>query len=137
MNLRHGDMTTIRVKNPKWPYRKVYASYMSIPEFNTYTGMVIRNHKILRGSQIGLTTGDPKFDMRIIDIEDIVECNDIKKTVEKNEYRVWNITGSKGNKYTVTKDHGYYSCSCIGFGFRRHCKHVDTVKKEISDEQYA
>jgi len=37
------------------------------------------------------------------------------------------VKGSKGNMYTVTRRHNMWSCTCMGFGYRRHCKHVTLV----------
>ena len=42
----------------------------------------------------------------------------------------WAVVGSKGAHYTVRADHGRYTCTCPGFGWRRKCKHIEQVKKE-------
>jgi hypothetical protein len=43
----------------------------------------------------------------------------------------WVITSAhSGKQYTVTNINGQYKCTCPGFGFRRHCKHIDEVKNE-------
>lgn len=39
----------------------------------------------------------------------------------------WEVAGSKGNRYIVTRDSGRWSCSCPGHGFRGHCRHVAEV----------
>lgn len=129
MNLNAGEVVTITVKNPIWPMRKAYASYMHIPEFNTYTGSVITNHKAIKPGQIGLTTGEKPFDMRIIDIDRIVDADNPTEPV-KQEYDIqtWTIAGSKGNEYIVTKEHGQYSCTCPGYSFRGACKHIEEAK---------
>lgn len=33
-----------------------------------------------------------------------------------------------GESYTVEFNGNYWSCTCMGFGFRRTCKHCDKVK---------
>ena len=38
--------------------------------------------------------------------------------------RVFTVTGSKGDKYTVNEINGNWSCTCSGFKFRGECKHV-------------
>jgi hypothetical protein len=39
------------------------------------------------------------------------------------------VTGSDGKKqYTVKFNGMYWSCTCVGFGFRRHCRHIQQVK---------
>jgi len=40
----------------------------------------------------------------------------------------WEVSGSKGAKYTVRLANGSYTCTCTGFGFRRRCKHIEGVK---------
>lgn len=129
MELVAGATVTIKVKNPIWPMRKAYASYMHIPEFNTFTGMVITKHKAIKEGQIGLSTGDPNFTMRVIDINRIdgFEGNDTL-TSNESQYKTWSVKGSKNNEYTVTFDHGQYSCTCMGFMHRHNCKHIDEIK---------
>ena len=48
--------------------------------------------------------------------------------------RVWAVVGSKGAHYTVRANHGRYTCTCPGFGWRRKCKHIEQVKKENCDK---
>lgn len=135
MQLNSGDTVTIKVRNPIWPMRKAYASYIQIPEFNTFTGRVVRDHRAIKPGQIGLTTEDPKFDLRVIDIERIVGIDDTAITpVVKTEpsSKTWIVQGSKGKTYTVTLDHGRYECNCPGFQFRRSCKHVDEKKENVN-----
>lgn len=125
MDFKAGDVVTIKVRNPVWPMRKAYASYVHIPEFNTYTGTVILKHKAIKDGQIGLTTGEVLFDMRVIDIDRIVgtEAGDVP-SVARTLSRVWEVTGSKGDVYTVTESHGVRSCTCPGFAHRGNCKHT-------------
>lgn len=47
--------------------------------------------------------------------------------------KVLNVTvkGSKpGIKYTVTRSHGHYSCTCKGYEFRSKCRHIDETKEK-------
>ena len=49
----------------------------------------------------------------------------------------WRVDGSKGKKYTVNWDkfHKNYSCNCLGYTYRRWCKHIthisDSFKQRI------
>ena len=49
----------------------------------------------------------------------------------------WRGDGSNGKRYTVNWDkyHRNYSCNCLGYTYRRRCKHItqisDSFKKRI------
>ena len=49
----------------------------------------------------------------------------------------WRVDGSNGNKYTVEWDkfHKNYNCNCLGYTYRRRCKHItqisDSFKQRI------
>lgn len=44
----------------------------------------------------------------------------------------WEVPNSKGNgTYDVEFNKGGWNCSCVGFSFRRDCKHVQQIKKTI------
>lgn len=131
MELATGSTVTIKVRNPVWNMRKAYASYVHVPEFNEYTGTVIRDHKAVREGQIGLTTGERVFDMRVIDIDRIVGFESAKSSHAEPE-TTWTVQGSKGSEYVVRKEGKSYTCSCPGYGFRRVCKHIDNVKSTLS-----
>lgn len=49
-----------------------------------------------------------------------------------SNYGVYEVRGSKGDKYTVTLSgsEGPADCTCNGFRYRKECKHVDRVYKE-------
>jgi hypothetical protein len=132
MQLNAGETVTIKVRNPIWPMRKAYASYVHIPEFNVYTGRVVSDHRAIKPGQIGLTNDDPKFDLRVIDLERIVGFEDTVVAPSKTESKTWTVQGSKDKTYTVTLDHGRYECTCPGFQFRRSCKHVDEKKENVN-----
>jgi len=52
------------------------------------------------------------------------------KATQKAAYeeKTWVVKGSKGDEYTVTKIGSKMSCTCVGFQYRRKCKHVEGVK---------
>lgn len=41
----------------------------------------------------------------------------------------WPVTGSKGDKYTVTMNDYGFECDCIAY---RKCKHIKSVEKKLS-----
>ena len=53
--------------------------------------------------------------------------------VEKVKEVVRVVPSSKGNKtYEVAvRSDGARSCTCSGFMYRRHCRHIDGLKKEM------
>lgn len=132
MNLQSGQSVTIEVRNSIFPRRKMYASYMHIPETTKYTGTITPSPD-WDHNKIGITTGNARFPVRYIDKEDIVG-NEVLAAAIKNQFHTWLVDGSKGNQYTVTNSHGQWSCTCPGFGFRRMCKHVSTIKENGTND---
>ena len=45
----------------------------------------------------------------------------------------WRVDGSNGNKYTVEWDsyHKNYSCNCLGYSYRRKCKHTNFISESF------
>tara|TARA_Y100000296_G_C5038740_1_gene188679 strand:+ start:245 stop:577 length:333 start_codon:yes stop_codon:yes gene_type:complete len=55
-----------------------------------------------------------------------------KQTKVKSDTE-WQIIGSKGDEYTIKCTNGSWSCTCMGYGFRRRCKHISKKKQEIKN----
>jgi hypothetical protein len=53
-----------------------------------------------------------------------------KKAVTPKE-NSWKVKNSKGNGYYTVSFNSVWNCTCTGFGFRRDCKHVQQIKKEV------
>lgn len=123
-----GNEVTIKVENVLWPVRDRYASGVAGPEFNTYTGTIMRE-KWFDADEIGITTGNPEFPFRRIRRSRIVAVNEkaVDYTPIKSERVEIIVQGSKGNTYVVTKENGKASCTCAGFQFRKTCKHSQEV----------
>lgn len=69
-----------------------------------------------------------------IPVEDHISFDDVEVTnpyanIKVEEYK---ITGSRGDKYTVTNRNGQFSCNCPAGKFRGTCKHSTQVQKELS-----
>ena len=48
----------------------------------------------------------------------------------------WRVDGSNGNKYTVEWDpyHRNYSCNCLGYTYRRKCKHTNFIGESFRNK---
>ncbi len=48
----------------------------------------------------------------------------------------WRVDGSTGKKYTVEWDshHKNYSCNCLGYTYRRKCKHTNFISESFRNQ---
>jgi hypothetical protein len=114
-------MITVKVINPLWERRSAYA--FPIQEFNYYTGEEVQGPRWVGPDRICLSTGDKNFPFRVIDRDRIVGSGYVKKEIPKA--KTVSVPGSKpGTSYLVTIDNHGAACTCVGFGFRKDCKHV-------------
>jgi hypothetical protein len=120
-----GDTVSIRVRSA---IRPAIHPPGVVREFNEYTGKILPNPKWVSSDSICISTGDTDFPFRIIDRERIVGLGEAAPVaVSRSETFV--VQGSKpGSTYTVTRDGSHWSCTCVGFGFRKDCKHVRECK---------
>ena len=120
-----GDVVTIRVRDTRNP--AVFATGV-VRQFNEYSGKILPNPKWVAQDAITLSTGISEFPFRIIERERIVGLGEAAPvTAPRSETFV--VQGSKpGTTYTVTRDGSQWSCTCVGFGFRKDCKHVRECK---------
>ena len=123
-----GDVVTLRVLNANGDKSHLYASDV-IRQVSEYTGKILPNPKWISSDCICLSTGDTLFPFRIIDRERIVNLGAPVAAVSKPRTETFIVNGSKpGSTYTVTRDGSHWSCTCVGFGFRKDCKHVRECK---------
>jgi hypothetical protein len=45
--------------------------------------------------------------------------------------QTWQVSGSKGNQYTVSLSAGRWSCTCPGHSFRGQCRHITEVSAAV------
>ena len=71
----------------------------------------------------------PKGGMMKEIVDKIIEVFD-GEIMEDNQ---WRVDGSNGNKYTVEWNpfHKNYICNCLGYTYRRKCKHIDEVSESF------
>lgn len=114
-------MITVKVRNRLWDRSKIFA--YQIPEFNYYTGEIVPNPRWVGSDQFCLSTGDTKFPFRVIDKDSVVVADHVEKVDTK--IRTVLVPGSKPSQsYLVTLNGSSSSCTCIGFGYHRYCKHI-------------
>ena len=47
----------------------------------------------------------------------------------------WKVKNSKGNShYEVSYINNQWNCNCVGFGFRRDCKHIQQIKQNKNEK---
>jgi len=123
-----GAEVTVIVRSELAPHKHLYADGV-IRELVTFTGTVAPTERWQDSKRtLNLTTGIKSFPVRSIDMARVVSINGAKaKIIVAPKSRTWLVKGSKGNTYTVTEDKGRRSCTCVGFGFRQYCKHLNMV----------
>ena len=127
-----GEVVTVKVKNVLWEARHRYARNVHIPEYTVYTGTVsspLRGHA---ATHLSLSTGNPAFPFRHIDLDRIVGQEAAPKPIV-SKVSHWSVVGSKGSKYDITLDGSDFHCTCTGFGFRHRCKHIDELKWKLKE----
>lgn len=105
-----------------------------------YVGTVVRSERYDDPRSFRLTTGDKSFPIRVIDLDHVVSLvyedgskgsQSVQKKIEVTSWEV-KSDSRKGGYYTVTREGSHFSCTCIGFGFRKSCRHVLAVKSKVA-----
>lgn len=123
-------MITLKIKNSLYDKRHLYGCY--IPEFYELTGEIVPNARWVSDDFICFMVEDKYNPMRVIKKSLIVGENaPVFAEEKKPTISSWKITGSKNNIYTVRLNSGHYDCECVGFSFRRDCKHIHEVKNKL------
>ena len=120
-----GDVVTVQVRDPR--NTAVYCAGI-VREWNEYTGTIVPNLKGFGNDVFCLTTDDAKFPVRVIEK---ARCHTFLQShlPVANSKTLFSVKGSKpGSTYTVTNDNSHWSCTCVGFGFRKDCKHIRECK---------
>lgn len=99
----------------------------------TLEGVVVPTFKWLEPGYICIT-GDASFPVRSIRLARVKKIElangaQISVPVQAvNQDRTWQIQGSRGDLYTVTRRGNQYSCNCPAGSFRKNaCRHVKEV----------
>jgi len=65
---------------------------------------------------------------------DLVAVSDLVEEQSAPAGESWEVKGSKGDRYIVSRDSGRWSCTCPGHGFRGRCRHVDEVSASVQQQ---
>lgn len=98
------------------------------PTRTVYQGEVLRSHRWLTDREFCLT-GNDRWPVRVINLGKVVrlEFRSGSGVEVDTKQRTWEVTGSGGNRYLVTRDTAGWQCDCKGFQFRRNCRHVAEI----------
>lgn len=95
-------------------------------DINTFKGKVVPNPSWLDTDYVSLRTGNPDYPISYIHKKFIVGHN---FSEERSSERIFQVKSkSSGKIYNVISVDGEVSCDCVGFQFRRTCKHSAKVK---------
>lgn len=92
----------------------------------TFAGVIMAKPKWLKPNEIAMSTGNPEFPMRVLQTQQIIGS---KKSTE-TKVRSFKVK-SKNKMYQVIVSNGNFSCNCMGFSFRRTCKHLVAVEQHL------
>lgn len=55
-----------------------------------------------------------------------------EKPKKQKREKTWTVENSKGTgKYTITLNDGGWNCTCLAWGFRKKCRHVNKIKNSL------
>jgi hypothetical protein len=95
------------------------------PESRRYTGTVVKSHKWLTDREFCMT-GDAAWPIRVINLGMVRDMRILQgdATNVDSSVQTWEVKGSRGDRYLVTRDAQGWSCDCKGFQFRKNCRHI-------------
>lgn len=99
----------------------------------TLQGTVIARYSWADADTVCLHTACDNVPNRVVSfssIREVVRLSNGKTETQQPEVPTWTLAGSRGSVYTVRLASKKYSCSCPGFQFRNHCRHVEQVRSE-------
>jgi hypothetical protein len=129
-----GKRLTVTTEYPK----KGFAP--NVTSTHTKSGVVVKSEHYDDPSSFRLATGDRNFPISVVPLDFVkgIIYEDGSKGDMKQEKIItvtaWEVKSDsrKGGSYTVTKDGNHYSCTCLGFQYRKSCRHVIKIKSEAA-----
>lgn len=113
---------------------KGYADY--VPRISVSTGTVVPSMPYDDVDTFRMTTGDKTFPFSVVPLDYVTSLKyDTGEKISKGQARIiqnksWQVKSDsrKGGFYTVIQEGSFFSCNCLGFQFRRACRHINKVK---------
>lgn len=104
------------------------------------TGKVVPSESYDDPNTFRLLTNNTNYPISIIPLSrvTILEYTDgtspeVRTETEQPDEESWEVVGSKGDIYIVTRRGDTWFCPCKGFGFRANCTHVIEKKQLVLD----
>jgi hypothetical protein len=121
-----GSTISVTVTNP-------FADRMIPPQPQTtlYRGQVVKSDRWLTDQEFAMT-GDARYPVRVINLKLVcdIDYHSGQGSAVDASAKNWEVTGSRGDRYVVTRDRRGYTCDCKGFQFRRSCRHVAEISQQ-------
>lgn len=101
------------------------------PTKQTYRGRVLASHRWLTDREFCLS-GDDAWPVRVINLQHVTDIQYLSgQGVDvRVSARTWEVVGSRGDRYLVSRDSRGWSCACAGFQFRKNCRHVTQISAQ-------
>ena len=101
------------------------------PESRRYTGTVVKIHKWLTDREFCMT-GDEAWPIRVINLGMVRDMRILEGTGTDvdSSVQTWEVKGSRGDRYLVTRDAAGWTCDCKGFQFRKNCRHITEISAQ-------
>jgi hypothetical protein len=95
------------------------------PDTRVYRGQVLKSYKWLTDREFCMS-GDDAWPIRVINLGNVVRLDfeSGSAVAVDTSAQTWEVQGSRGDRYLVTRDSHGWSCDCKGFQFRKTCKHI-------------
>lgn len=127
-------------------WHDLYKGYSALlPRENVISGIVVKSERHDDVDSFRLATGRQGYPISVISVDRIVDLIYSDGTVAAKEDKPqisvaqWEVKSDsrKGGSYTVTLMNGHYECNCLGFTYRKFCRHVNSVKEKQNGKKSA